>query len=58
MLSSGYTPTTMLRRMIHRDINITLPKFKMQFGAEMSHVFRKVFLIRVDEKLIDPKCGV
>lgn len=42
MLSSGYTPTTMLRRMIHRDINITLPKFKMQFGAEMSHVFRKM----------------
>ncbi|KAI9552162.1 hypothetical protein GHT06_022499 [Daphnia sinensis] len=42
MLSSGFTPTTMLRRMIHRDINITLPKLKMKFGAEMSHVFRKM----------------
>lgn len=56
MLSSGYTPTILLRRLIHRDVNISLPKFKMQFGTEMSHVFRKVFLIEVDEMSTNFRC--
>lgn len=28
--------------MIHRDVNVTLPRFKIQFDMEMSNVFQKV----------------
>ncbi len=42
LLSSGFTPTIILRRMIQRDVNITLPKFNMKFDMEMSQIFRKV----------------
>lgn len=42
LLSSGITPTIILRRMIQRDVNITLPKFNIKFDMEMSQIFRKV----------------
>lgn len=43
MLSSGYTPTILLRKMIQRDVNITLPKFNIQFDMEMSPTLQKVY---------------
>ncbi|EFX77807.1 hypothetical protein DAPPUDRAFT_53805, partial [Daphnia pulex] len=42
MLSSGYTPTILLRKMIQRDVNITLPKFNIQFDIEMSPTLQKM----------------
>jgi hypothetical protein len=45
MLSSGYTPTILLRKMIQRDVNITLPKFNIQFDMEMSPTLQKVISI-------------
>ena len=44
LLGSGYTPTILLRRMIQRDVNITMPKFNIKFDTEMSQIFRKVFI--------------
>lgn len=42
MINYGYTPTILLRKMIQRDVNITLPKFNIQFDMEMTSTLQKV----------------
>lgn len=49
LLSSGYTTTIMLRRMIQRDVNVTFPKFNIKFDSDMTPIFHKVFYLHNDQ---------
>jgi len=42
LMNLNYTPTTLLRKMIQRDVNITLPRFQVKYNVEMSVVLQKV----------------
>ena len=42
LMNLNYTPTTLLRKMIQRDVNITLPRFQVKYNVEMSAVLQKV----------------
>ena len=43
LINANYTPTMLMRRMIHRQVNVTLPRFKIQFDLEMSDVLKQVW---------------
>ncbi len=42
LINRNYTPTSLLRKMFQRDVNITLPKFNLKFNVEMSAPLQQV----------------
>jgi len=39
---NNYTATTLVRNMIHRDVDVSLPRFRIQYGLEMANILKQV----------------
>ena len=46
---NNYTASYFMRKMIHRDVDVTLPRFRIQYGLEMANIFKQVICASVSQ---------
>jgi len=40
--TNNHTAKTLSRKMIHRDVDVALPRFRIQYGSEMANILRQM----------------